>query len=262
MIPNAILPQIAANIRAVGRQERQVITQTHFEIYISSGALDWLSYATALSAAQPSRPEALAQMTAVFAHYGKRPRLEFVADLHPDLGPTLEQAGFVCESRAPLMALTMAHLSPPPHQPPPGRYQRLADVDEPFLRAYLTNQSNAYGGSSDENALDWLPNLQKGLADGRVLGAALVQGNEIVSGAVIQTGAGIGELAGVWSAPHRRGRGLAYALCQHLLAEYAAAGFADCWLSAAEGAQRLYEKLGFTYVGVQLNYGMPKPTQA
>lgn len=261
MTTNAILSQIAANIRAVGRQERQVITQAHFEIYLSAGALDWLSYATALDAPQPQWPEAIAAMTAAFARHGKRPRLEFVADLHPDLGPALEQAGFVCESRAPLMALAMARLSPPPPQPPAARYQRLADVDEPFLRDYLINQSIAYGGSGGEDALDWLPNLQKGLADGQVLGAALVQGEEIVSGAVIQIGAGIGELAGVWSAPHQRGRGLAYALCRQLLAEYAAAGFADCWLSAAEGAQRLYEKLGFTYVGVQVNFGMPRPAQ-
>jgi ribosomal protein S18 acetylase RimI-like enzyme len=72
---------------------------------------------------------------------------------------------------------------------------------------------------------------------------------------VIQIGAGTGELAGVWTDPQKRRQGLAYAVCRQLLAEYADAGFDLCWLSAAEGAQRLYEKLGFVRVGTQLNYG-------
>jgi predicted GNAT family acetyltransferase len=72
---------------------------------------------------------------------------------------------------------------------------------------------------------------------------------------VIQIGAGVGELAGVWTAARLRKQGLAYALCHRLLQEYAAAGYTLCWLSAAVGAQRLYEKLGFVTVGTQLNYG-------
>jgi ribosomal protein S18 acetylase RimI-like enzyme len=89
------------------------------------------------------------------------------------------------------------------------------------------------------------------------MAAGVVREGIFVTGAVIQIGEGLGELAGVWTDPLLRRQGLAYALCHRLLSEYAAAGYARCWLSAAEGAQRLYEKLGFVRRGVQLNYGRP-----
>jgi ribosomal protein S18 acetylase RimI-like enzyme len=255
------LGQIEANMRAVGRQERTVITRTHFEIFISPGELQHLNFATPLAPDPADWSEAIAAMQAVFAQHGKRPYLEFIADLHPTLALALVQAGLVCESRAPLMVLDLAHLGPPPEPPPPAVYQPLTADDETFLKTYLRRQSVAYGGDGDEDALGWLPHLRSGLQNGRVLGAVLLQGDEMLSGAVIQLGGGsaageIGELAGVWTAPQRRNRGLAYALCHRLLGDYAAAGHDRCWLSAAEGAQRLYEKLGFVQVGTQLNYGV------
>ena len=258
MIPN-ILNQLEANIRTVGRQERTVITQAHFEIFISPRRLDHLSFAIPLPEAPRQWATAVTEMQATFAQHNKRARLEYIADLHPDLAPALEQAGLVCESRAPVMALDMANLSPPPALPLPATYHPLRPNDEALLRTYLRHQSLAYGGTGAAEAMDWLPNLQNGLANRSVLGAYLLQDDEMVSGAVIQIGAGIGELAGVWSASTQRKRGLAFALCQQLLAEYTAVGYSHCWLSAAEGAQRLYEKLGFVTVGTQLNYGAALP---
>lgn len=251
------LTQIESNMRAVGRQERQVVTLSHFELFISPGQLDHLTFAVPLPDEPAHWAGAVAEMQAVFAQHGKRPRLEYIADLHPTLGMALEQAGLACESRAPVMILDMADLAPPPSQPPLAHYRPLTAANDLLLRDYLINQSIAYGGFGGQDALDWLPNFQYGLANGGVMGAVLEQAGEMVSGAMIQMGGGIGELAGVWSAPQRRGRGLAFALCQQLLADYTAVGYAHCWLSAAEGAQRLYEKLGFVYVGTQLNYGRP-----
>ncbi len=254
------LTQIEDSMRAVGRQERTVFSQPHFEIFISASQDDHLSFAVPLSTATADWPQAIADMQATFAQHHKRPRLEYIADLHPELAPALEQAGLVCESRAPVMVLDMAQLSLPPDPPPLAHYQALTAADEPFLKTYLMQQSIAYGGSGGEESLGWLPNLRQGLKNGAVIGAVLLQAGDMVSGAVIQMGEGgqgIGELAGVWTAPTHRQRGLAYALCQQLLADYRAAGYSFCWLSAAEGAQRLYEKLGFVYVGVQLNYGRP-----
>lgn len=254
------LTQIEASMRAVGRQERMVFSQSHFEIFISSGQEDHLSFAVPLSAAPANWPQAIADMQATFAQHHKRPRLEYIADLHPELAPALEQAGLVCESHMPVMVLDMAQLSLPPDPPPLAHYQALTAADEPFLKTFLMRQSIAYGGSGGEESLGWLPNLRQGLTNGAVTGAVLLQAGEMVSGAVIQMGEGgqgIGELAGVWTAPTQRQRGLAYALCQQLLADYRVSGHSFCWLSAAEGAQRLYEKLGFAYVGTQLNYGRP-----
>jgi len=251
------LNQIEASMRAVGRQQRLVIGQTHFEIFISPSREDHMSFAVPLTAGSAPAAPAIAAMQAAFAQHGKRPYLEYIADLHPDLAAALEQAGLVCNSRAPVMILDTAELAPPPDPRPPGRCQSLTAEDEPLLRAFLMNQSMAYGGTGGEEALGWLSHLLSGLANGSVLGAVLLQAGDMASGAVIQIGEGIGELAGVWSAPDYRRRGLAFALCHQLLADYRAIGYPFCWLSAAEGAQRLYEKLGFVSVGSQLNYGTP-----
>ncbi len=256
------LASIEANIRDVGRQERVVVERPYFHIFISPQTLDHLTFATPLPGEPADWTEAVADMAAVFTQHGKRPRLEFIADLHPNLAAALERAGLVCERRDPVMVLQTAELAPAPKPQPQMVYRRLTAENETLLQAHLTQQSIAYGGSGeDEDALGWLPNLQRGLTTGSVMGAVfeqatqLQQGGELLSGAVIQMGAGPGELAGVWTAPQWRGRGLAFALCQQLLAEYAALGHKTCWLSAAEGAQRLYEKLGFVCVGTQLNYG-------
>jgi ribosomal protein S18 acetylase RimI-like enzyme len=253
------LSQIEANMRAVGRQERTVISQTHFEIFISPGELQHLNFATPLAPDPADWSAAIAAMQSVFVQHGKRPYLEFIADLHPTLAPALAQAGLVCESRAPLMVLDLAQLGRPPESPPPAAYQLLTAVDETFLKTYLLHQSAAYGGDGGADALAWLPHLQSGLQTDRILGAVLLQGDEMVSGAIIQLGGGldagdIGELAGVWTSLQRRNRGLAYALCHRLLLDYAAAGYDRCWLSAAAEAQRLYEKLGFVPIGTQLNF--------
>jgi ribosomal protein S18 acetylase RimI-like enzyme len=253
------LSQIEANIRAVGRLERTVITQAHFEIFISPGELQHLNFATPLAPDPADWTGAIAAMQSVFAHHSKRPYLEFIDDLHPTLAPALAQAGLVCDSRNPVMVLDLAQLGPPPKPLPSAVYQLLTADDEAFLESYLRRQSVAYGEDGGEDALGWLPHLRSGLQNGRVLGAVLLQDSEMVAGAVIQLGGGsgakeIGELAGVWTDPQRRNRGLAYALCHRLLGDYAAAGHGRCWLSAAEGAQRLYEKLGFVRVGTQLNF--------
>jgi ribosomal protein S18 acetylase RimI-like enzyme len=248
------LNQIEANMRAVGRLERTVITQAHFETFISPGELQHLNFATPLAPDPADWTGAIAAMQSVFAQHGKRPYLEFIDDLHPTLAPALVEAGLVCESRNPVMVLDLAQLGPPPKPLPSAVYQRLTADDEPFLESYLRHQSVAYGGDGGDDSLGWLPHLRSGLQNGRVLGAVLLQDGEMLSGAVIQLGGEIGELAGVWTDPQQRNRGLAYALCQRLLRDYAAAGHGRCWLSAAEGAQRLYEKLGFVQVGTQLNF--------
>lgn len=252
------LVELETSLRAVGRMERETVAIPHFELFFSPHTLDHLTLAVPVGPDPDDWRPHVAAMIGQFNQRGKRPRLEFIADLHPHLPLALEQAGLACESRAPVMTLDAAAF-PPPVSPPPN-YRPLNPDDAPLLRTYLIRQSVAFGGSGeDEEALGWLPNLQNGLRNGTVMAAAWHYENTILSGAVIQIGGEIGELAGVWTDPDWRGRGLAYAVCQQLLAEYAAAGYPLCWLSAAEGAQRLYEKLGFIYAGTQLNYGRPAP---
>jgi hypothetical protein len=123
MIHRPVLTQIEANMRAVGRQERRVIGLVGFEIFISPGQLDHLTFAVPLPAEPAHWAGAVAEMQAIFAQYDKRPRLEYIADLHPELGLALEEAGLVCESRAPVMILDMADLAPAPSSA--AHYRRL-----------------------------------------------------------------------------------------------------------------------------------------
>ena len=151
------------------------------------------------------------------------------------------------------MILTPELLASPPVQAH-GTYRRL-QADEPErLRAFLQQQSVAYGGADGEGALGWLPQLTDGLRSGAAIAAGLEQNSTFVSGATVQIGGEVGELAGVWTRLDLQKQGLAFTLCQKLLSDYFAAGFALCWLSAAAGAAGLYERLGFRRVGTQLNY--------
>ncbi|MEM6431044.1 MAG: GNAT family N-acetyltransferase, partial [Deinococcota bacterium] len=188
---------------------------------------------------------------------------------YPDLSAHLERAGLTCESRAPVMALSSSkwHGQTLPETALPGRYVQLDSASPERLKAFLQGQAVAFqlAGELPEDAdlslddasgLDWLPHLIQGVAAGTVVGAGLEQGGHFVSGAIIQLGGNIGELAGVWTYPQRRKQGLAFALCKRLLASYFEAGYTLCWLSAAEGAQGLYERLGFERCGMQLNYSL------
>lgn len=251
-----LLRKIEDSLRALGRHERELVSLAAFELFISPATLDHLSFAVPLWPDPEDWTPHVTLLKEAFRQHGKRPRLEFFRELHPRLGAALEDAGIVREMRAPVMALQMASFSAPAPPQPAAAYRGLDAQDEPFLRRYLQRQHLAYGGDADdERALDWLPNLRSGLRRGAMIGAALEQDGFPVAGAIIQIGAGTGELAGVWTDHHQRRQGLAYAVCHRLLGEYAAAAYDLCWLSAAEGAQRLYEKLGFVTVGTQLNYG-------
>jgi ribosomal protein S18 acetylase RimI-like enzyme len=250
------LDLLESSMRAVGRQERLVVAQAHFELFLSPTHEEQMNFAVPLPPDPPDWTTPVAEMRETFIQHGKRARLEYIAELHPALANHLEEVGFTRQSKVPLMILEMKNLAAPRADDTGARYRRLAVGDEGLLRAFLMNQSIAFGGSSGEEALGWLPNLRSGLASGQVLAAVMEMGGEPVSGGVVQIGEGIGELAGVWTAPQWRNRGLAYTLCQQLLVDYASAGYPLCWLSAAEGAQTLYEKLGFVTVGTQLNYGL------
>lgn len=250
------LRRIEDSLRVAGRQERELVSLEAFEAFISPRALEHLSFAVPLWPDPEDWALHMAVLKEAFAARGKRPRLEFFQELHPRLGPALEEAGIVRKMRAPVMALEMAAFSAPIPPDPPAAYRSLDAENEPFLRRYLQRQHVAYGSDAeDATALDWLPALRNGLRSGAVLGTALERNGDLLAGAIIQIGADIGELAGVWTDPEWRRQGLAYAVCQRLLAEYAAAGYELCWLSAAAGAQGLYERLGFVTVGTQLNYG-------
>lgn len=246
------LRRLETSLRLVGAQGRERVAVGPFEAFFAASTHPYLSFATPHGDA-PEGSAAVRALVDAFAARGRVARLEFLHELHPALAAALEAAGFERESAAPVMTLTRSALAPAPPEPG-GTYARLQAAEPEALRHFLERQGVAYGDTSEEGALAWLPQLTDGLERGTVLGAGLWQGGAALSGATVQLGGEVGELAGVWTLPELRGQGLAFALCQRLLTDTFAEGTALCWLSAAEGAEGLYRRLGFQRVGTQLNY--------
>lgn len=193
--------------------------------------------------------------------HGHRPRLEYMAELHPRLAPALLEAGFHETGNAPVMVLSS--VPAPPREAGPGthavvasshvEHRDLAEVDEATLRDYVDGQSTAFDIPL-ENGRAWLPVLRDGLRDRTVRAALLESDGRVLAGATLQIAEPAAELAGVWTAPELRRRGLASRLCRRLLRDAAMAGVHEVWLSAAEGALGLYLALGFRRVGTQRNF--------
>ncbi len=252
-----MLKRLERSLSDVGAQSREVVEADGFAVF-----LDPVSSAYLLSFAVPAELDpadwspGIAALREVFESRGRRPRLEYFHELHTGLAWALEAAGFEQDTSAPVMALQREALTDLPTSVA-GDYVRFTTADEDRLEPFLRGQSLAYGGDGGEDALAWLPNLSAGLKAGRSWVAGLEQEGAFVSGAVIQGGE-TGELAGVWTLPEHRKQGLAFHVCRRLLHDYFAKGHELCWLSAAEGALSLYERLGFERVGTQLNYGLPE----
>lgn len=223
-----------------------------------------------LSVALPSSEDprdwagSIASLERAAADHGLRPRLEFMAELHPGLATALLRAGFHRTGSAPVMMWDSPTAIPPlaggdgspGTRPEPGvrfSYHDLSVVDEPTLVAYLDGQSRAFE-MPIENGRAWLSVLRRGLRDGTVRGGLLESDGRPVAGATLQMAEPAGELAGVWSQAELRHKGLASAVCRMLLRDAARDGMRECWLSSAEEALGVYRRLGFRQVGTQLNF--------
>ena len=261
--PNDVLDRLEASLRAVGALGRETCEVGPFRAYLAPSSEYLMSFAVPCGPDPERWSDAIAALRDLFASGGRRARLEFFAELHPGLADVLASHGFARESEAPVMTLGPAgrrSVTDPRSPRSPGAnaaVRRLRADDRSFLTTFLERQDLAYGGMGQEGALAWLPQLESGLRGGSVIGAAMMDGTEIVSGGVVQAHEGVGELAGVWTLPSRQRQGLAYALCGALLRDAVTEGVELIWLSAGDGAERLYEKLGFERVGTQLNYGAP-----
>jgi predicted GNAT family acetyltransferase len=100
--------------------------------------------------------------------------------------------------------------------------------------------------------------MAREIASGTTMTAVCrIDGEPVAAASLIGVGAEA-ELAGVWTAPRHRRRGLAEAVCRRLLTGFAARGGELVWLSAGNAtSERLYRRLGFEPVGTQLNYARP-----
>jgi ribosomal protein S18 acetylase RimI-like enzyme len=243
----AMLHRLERSLKNAAVKSREKVLHERFDAFFSPSTEAHLSFAVPKVGLE--NPSAIAALKKTFREHERVARLEYFHELYPDLKKVLLDEKFKLDMSAPVMTIIHNDLSSAPSEVK-ATYKVLPD-DAGILETFLRCQSRAFGGTGDD-ALAWLPAMTDMLSSGELIGAALEQEGEFVSGAVIQ-GAEDGELAGVWTLPSHQRQGLSYALCQRLLKEYFAEGHSLCWLSAAEGALRLYEKLGFKRVGTQLN---------
>lgn len=248
-----LLARLEASLRASAAQSRKRVPLPGFELFFAPSASYLLNLAVPTEA-PADWAAAIREMGRAFQTRGRRPRLEYMHELRPELAEALERQGFKLDMRAPVMVLSAGELAPA--APPPAQYRRLSAEDAGANEAFLRRQHLAFGGS-ETGELTFLPSFRTGLASGSLMAAGLLERGEFVAGASLQRGGEAAELAGVWTSPAARRRGLAHAVCWRLLTEYFALGHELCWLSAAEGAEGLYQRLGFRRVGTQLNYGLP-----
>lgn len=257
----SLLTRVEAGLRAVSSSNRTVERAGGFMVAVAQGGGGAAGLAVAVpESPSPSLADALVEVERCFARRRAPASIEYVEELHPGLAEAAHARGWRTATVAPVMVLdTPAALGRPIATRADVRALR-AD-DEGALRRYLTGQHAAYGGHGEP--LAWLPLLRAGLAAGSVHAMALEVAAGIVAGASLQLGAGVGELAGVWTDPRMRRRGYAQAVCAALLADAFGRGLELAWLSAAPGATGLYERLGFERVGTQRTLdGPPGPADA
>ncbi len=198
---------------------------------------------------------AIAEMAAVFTSAGRVPRLEFFEERWPDLASALEAAGFTMEMEAPAMAMVPRALDEQPR-----RDIQLLDRSASFalIGRLLAASEAAFGMSPRRHDPREITQMAREIAAGTTMTTVCLIEDQPVAAASLIGVAAEAELAGVWTTPRLRRKGLACAVCRRLLTGFAARGGELVWLSAANlASERLYGRLGFTPVGTQLNYARP-----
>ncbi|MFL5335414.1 MAG: GNAT family N-acetyltransferase [Geminicoccaceae bacterium] len=198
----------------------------------------------------------VARMQDLFAAHARTPRLEFFAELWPGLAPVLESAGLTLDREAQVMVRRPGDELPAPLG---GEAAVLLDAGQQRVRlqAFLAAAATAFAETGPLNPGE-VDRLAAGLARGTIAAAGSLQGREPVAGASLIRVGPVAELAGVWTLPDWRRRGLARACCRLLLERFFGDGGEIAWLSAGGPAgQALYGQLGFRPCGTQLNYSRP-----
>jgi ribosomal protein S18 acetylase RimI-like enzyme len=213
---------------------------------------------------------AIKLMRQAFAAAQRSPRLEFLEERWPDLHIALGAADFACEARLQVM---ISHGRPRPKGAGRETDLRVVHYDpataSSALAAYLDAANAAFAqplaaATRDHEAALLAAELRRG---GCRLAAVVAPDQAIVAGAgligmtSVATDNGsrqlMAELAGVWTAPAYRHRGIATMVAGALVERFTAAG-GTAWLGAETVlAASLYARLGFVEIGHQLNFSAP-----
>ena len=254
--PRPLLRRLAAQFAAAIAQGSEIRETPGYRIHLWPTPDPFYRNVAIPVAATDDPTRAVAEMVQVFAQSGRIPRLEFFAELWPDVPAVLEAAGFKLERRDVVMARPTA---PPGLSAAAQPVQALdAGASRSALEAFLSGAAAAFGQEAAIFVPGEVDRLADGLRRGTIMAAVARHRGEHVAGASLVRVGEVAELVGVWCRPHWRRQGLARACCRHVLERFHADGGELAWLSAAdEASAALYRGLGFAPCGTQLNYARP-----
>lgn len=267
--PDVLFELIEKQFLEAVAEAAEIVETPAFRVHI--GDADDPFYRTvAVPRQRPADPGAdawqptIEAMRRAFAAAGRQPRLEFIEERWPDLPAALEAAGFRPEGRLPLMVAGRAPLTEDwSLGEPPARAAGawlLAAEEAVTLADYLAAVHASFGRPLGRSSLAReVARLQLAIADGRCIVAVVTDASGAVAAGASLIGIGQAlratELAGVWTAPRQRRRGLARAVCTALLERFFATGGGLVWLGADGPVSRaLYGGIGFREIGRQCNF--------
>jgi GNAT superfamily N-acetyltransferase len=182
------------------------------------------------------------ELRRVFAVHGLRPRLEFVGECAPGLEAALAGAGFELEGHFPVMTLPAVELR---EVPVPDGVVIARAIGAHDARAVLEVGAAAFGADPPTEA-------EVAAYQGRSL---LARADGVPAGTASRTeiADGVSELAGIGVLEPYRRRGIAAALTSATAGDAIAAGAELCFLTPGDaGAERVYERAGFTRAGTTM----------
>ena len=211
---------------------------------LTDDPLVWLNYAVPLREMTPEDARALKDH---FVANQRRPRLEFFQDLWPESCRSLELEGFECTHKMPVMTLEATDFKPAQSN------ARLAVPGDGWTLEVI--QSEAFSGTPNEERAK---STDASLKSGKLL-AAITE----IDSKPVACGFGIGtteikEIAGIGTLEANRRRGAARAVIQIMLNKFFEEGGKTAWLTPGDdGAQSLYESIGFQSKATQVCYEHP-----
>jgi ribosomal protein S18 acetylase RimI-like enzyme len=215
----------------------------------------FLNYAIPDEGATPSDAE-LRRFVSWYRERDRRPRLEYLTDLAPEVEARLLHARFEAEGRLPLMTCTDPPLTV---EEPPGIELVSAHSDEE-LRAAALVQWEAYEGDGPvpDRAI---AGLRRAAETGGVVALArdAETGEPVGAGLVTAPQDSFAELTSVGVRTSFRRRGIAAAL-SGFLAREALGGGLDCvfLMAMGEPEARIYERAGFVRASEVLHISLPR----
>lgn len=243
-----LLRRIDEQIIAATSPTREVLDVGAFRLMTDpSTDLIYLNYAVPTKSGPFERD--IAPMVKAFKELGRRPRLEFRAELWPGLSEALEEGGFELEAEQPVLICTPETFLP---ARPFGIEVEILHEHSNFA-LYCKVADQAFGGIPRVDA-QRIASMRRNIKlRNYVCGLARV-GSGAAACACITPYKGVCELTGVGTLPEYRRMGVASAVCSRLMEEHFKTGDL-VWLSAgSDASQAVYERLGFQVVATQKNY--------